>query len=34
MKVSITFPSLETKITALGIRHADHVAPSICKGWH
>jgi hypothetical protein len=25
---------LETEITAVGIRHADHVAPSIRKSWH
>jgi hypothetical protein len=24
----------ETEITAVGIRHADHVAPSIHKSWH
>jgi hypothetical protein len=24
---------LETENTAVGIRHADHVAPSICKRW-
>jgi hypothetical protein len=25
---------LETENTAVGIRHADHVAPSIRKSWH
>jgi hypothetical protein len=25
---------LETEITAVGIRHTDHVAPSIRKSWH
>jgi hypothetical protein len=25
---------LETENTAVGIRHADHVAPSIHKSWH
>jgi hypothetical protein len=25
---------LEGENTALGIRYADHVAPSIRKGWH
>jgi hypothetical protein len=25
---------LETEITAVGIRHADHVTPSIHKSWH
>jgi hypothetical protein len=25
---------LENEITAAGIRHADHVAPSILKSWH
>jgi hypothetical protein len=25
---------LETEITAVGIRHVDHVAPSIRKSWH
>jgi hypothetical protein len=25
---------LETEITAVGIRHADHLSPSICKSWH
>jgi hypothetical protein len=24
----------KTEITAVEIHHADHVAPSICKGWH
>jgi hypothetical protein len=25
---------MKSEITAVGIRHADHVAPSICKRWH
>jgi hypothetical protein len=25
---------LKTEITAVGIRHADHVAPSIRKSWY
>jgi hypothetical protein len=24
----------KTEITAIGVRHTDHVAPSICKSWH
>jgi hypothetical protein len=27
------FPG-QTEITAVGIRHADHVPPSILKRWH
>jgi hypothetical protein len=25
---------LENRVQAVGIRHSDHVAPSIRKGWH
>jgi hypothetical protein len=25
---------VESRITAIGIRYADHVASSICKSWH
>jgi hypothetical protein len=31
---NISGSGLEIEITALGIRHADHVAPSICESWH
>jgi hypothetical protein len=31
-KVAVTVQ--KTKNTAVGIRHADHVAPSIRKSWH
>jgi hypothetical protein len=27
-------PVLKTENTAIEIRHADHVAPSIRKSWH
>jgi hypothetical protein len=27
-------PVKKAKYTAVGIRHADHVAPSIRKSWH
>jgi hypothetical protein len=30
----LTFRSRKTENTAVGIRHADHVAPSIRKNWH
>jgi hypothetical protein len=29
-----TVSGLESRDYGLGIRHADHVAPSIRKGWH
>jgi hypothetical protein len=29
----VTAPSYKTENTAVGIRHADHVAPSIRKTW-
>jgi hypothetical protein len=30
----VAAPVLKTEITAVGIRHADHVAPYIRKSWH
>jgi hypothetical protein len=30
----IAAPVQKTETTAVGIRHADQVAPSICKSWH
>jgi hypothetical protein len=30
----VAAPVLKIKNTAVGIRHADHVAPSIRKSWH
>jgi hypothetical protein len=30
----VTAPVYKTENTAVGIRHADHVAPSIRKSWH
>jgi hypothetical protein len=32
--VSTTEELLDRKVAAVGIRHADHVAPSIRKSWH
>jgi hypothetical protein len=32
--VVVAAPVQETENTAVGIRHADHVAPSIRKSWH
>jgi hypothetical protein len=29
----VVAPVYKTENTAVGIRHADHVAPSICKSW-
>jgi hypothetical protein len=29
-----TGSGLGTENTAVGIHHADHVTPSICKSWH
>jgi hypothetical protein len=29
----VAAPDWKTEITAVGIRHADHVAPSIRKSW-
>jgi hypothetical protein len=29
----VAAPVLKTENAAVGIRHADHVAPSICKSW-
>jgi hypothetical protein len=28
------YSGLETEITAVGIRHADHLAPSTRESWH
>jgi hypothetical protein len=30
----MNYPVSKTEITAVGIRHADHVPPSIRKSWH
>jgi hypothetical protein len=30
----VAAPVYKTEIMAVGIRHADHVAPSIRKSWH
>jgi hypothetical protein len=29
----VAAPVWKTENTAVGIRHADHVAPSVCKSW-
>jgi hypothetical protein len=34
LKEKVAAPVKKTEITAVGIRHADHVAPSIRKSWH
>jgi hypothetical protein len=34
LKEKVAAPVYKTKITAVGIHHADHVAPSIRKSWH
>jgi hypothetical protein len=34
MKEKVAAPVYEAKDTAVGIRHADHMAPSIGKSWH
>jgi hypothetical protein len=33
-KKKVAAPVYKAENTAVGIRHADHVAPSICKSWH
>jgi hypothetical protein len=30
----VAAPVWKPKITAVGIRHADHMAPSVRKSWH
>jgi hypothetical protein len=34
LEEKVTFPVWKTEITAVRIRYADHVAPSIHKSWH
>jgi hypothetical protein len=34
LKEQVAAPVYKSENTAVGIRHADHVAPSIRKSWH
>jgi hypothetical protein len=34
LEENVAAPAKKTKITAVGIRHAHHVTPSIRESWH
>jgi hypothetical protein len=34
LEEKVVAPVKKSKNTAVGIRHTDHMAPSICKRWH